>query len=52
MSAADICEALIPVMPTLSVDGLTGAGMTWDASGAVSKSPKGMVIQNGAYVGM
>lgn len=50
MSAADICEALIPVMPTLSVDGLTGAGMTWDASGAVSKAPMAVVIENGAYV--
>ena len=29
-----------------------GAGITWDATGAVSKSPKGMVIQDGAYVGM
>jgi len=27
-----------------------GAGITWDSTGAVSKSPKGMVIQNGAYV--
>jgi len=26
--------------------------MTWDETGAVSKSPKGMVIKNGAYVGM
>ena len=33
-------------------NGLTGEGMTWDATGAVSKSPKGMVIQNGVYVGM
>ena len=31
---------------------LTGEGMTWDETGAVSKSPKGMVIKNGAYVGM
>lgn len=32
--------------------GLTGDNMTWDASGAVTKSPKGMVIQDGAYVGL
>ena len=32
--------------------GLTGENMTWTADGAVSKTPKGMVIQNGAYVGM
>ena len=41
MSSTDICEAVVAVMPTLSVDGLTGVGMTWDASGAVSKKPHG-----------
>ncbi len=35
-----------------SFDGLTGEGMTWDETGAVTKSPKGMVIENGAYVGL
>jgi len=35
-----------------SFNGLTGEGMTWDETGAVSKSPKGMVIENGAYVGL
>ena len=29
-----------------------GEGITWDSTGAVSKAPKGMVIENGAYVGM
>ena len=54
MSAADICEALIEVFPTITFNGLTGdgEGITWDASGAVSKAPKGMIIENGAYVGM
>ncbi len=33
-------------------NGLTGENMTWDTTGAVSKSPKGMVIENGVYVGM
>ena len=50
MSAADICEALVGVMTTISVDGLTGQGMTWDASGAVSKAPRAVVIENGTYV--
>lgn len=50
MSAADICEALVGVMPSISVDGLTGAGMTWDASGAVSKAPMAVIIENGTYV--
>ena len=52
MSAQDICEKLVEVFPTISFDGLTGEGMTWDATGAVSKSPKGMIINDGAYVGM
>ncbi len=52
MSAADICEKLVAVFPTITFDGLTGDGMTWAATGEVSKSPKGMVIQSGAYIGM
>ncbi len=50
MSAADICEAMIKVMPTISVDGLTGQGMTWSASGEVSKAPMAVVIRDGVYV--
>ena len=52
MSAQDLCELMVATFPTITFDGLTGEGMTWDATGAVSKSPKGMVIENGAYVGM
>ena len=54
MSAADINAKLKETFPTITFTGLTGdgAGITWDATGAVSKSPKGMVIQNGVYVGM
>jgi branched-chain amino acid transport system substrate-binding protein len=52
MSAEEICEALKGVMTTISVDGLTGEGMTWNAAGEPSKSPKAVVIQDGAYVGM
>lgn len=52
MSAADICAAMTAAMPGISVDGVTGEGMTWDASGAVSKAPKAMVIENGAYKAM
>ena len=52
MSTEEICDALIAVMPTLSVTGLTSAGseMTWDASGAVSKDPTAVIIENGTYV--
>lgn len=52
MSASDICDKLMGEFTSMTFDGLTGEGMTWDATGAVTKSPKGMVIQNGAYVGM
>lgn len=54
MSAEDLCAKMIETFPTMTFDGLTGdeQGITWDTTGAVSKSPKGMVIQNGAYVGM
>ena len=54
MSNEELCDALIATFPTITLTGLTGdgAGITWDASGEVSKSPKGIVIENGAYVGM
>ena len=54
MSAADINAKLKETFPTITFTGLTGdgAGITWDSTGAVSKSPKGMVIKDGAYVGM
>lgn len=54
MSASDVCDKLIEVFTSadFSVDGLTGEGMTWSTTGEVSKSPKGMVIQDGVYVGM
>ena len=52
MSNEEICDALIEVMPTISVTGLTSAGseMTWDANGAVSKDPTAVIIENGTYV--
>ena len=50
MSSADICEAVVSVMTTISVDGLTGQGMTWSADGAVSKAPMAVVIKDGVYV--
>lgn len=50
MSAADICDALVKQFTTMSFNGLTGSGVTWKATGEVSKSPKAVVIKNGAYV--
>ncbi len=50
MSVSDLCEAVKAAMTTITVDGLTGEGMTWQATGEVSKAPKAMVIENGVYV--
>jgi len=50
MSSTDICEAVVGVMTTISVDGLTGKGMTWAATGEVSKAPMAVVIKDGVYV--
>jgi branched-chain amino acid transport system substrate-binding protein len=52
MSASDICDAMKTAMTEISLDGLTGTGMTWNAAGEPTKSPKAVVIQDGVYVGM
>ena len=52
MSASDICDAMKTAMTEITVDGLTGSGMTWSAEGEPSKSPKAVVIDGGVYVGM
>lgn len=49
MSISDICEALKVAMTQISVDGLTGAGMTWVATGEVNKAPLAVVIKDGEY---
>ena len=52
MTAEELCALMMEQFTTMTFDGLTGEGMTWSAEGTVTKSPKGMVIQNGAYVGL
>lgn len=52
MSVADIGSALEAAMTEISVDGLTGDSMTWQATGEVSKAPKAVVIKDGAYSAM
>lgn len=49
-SVSDICEALKTAITEITVDGVTGDGMTWAATGEVSKAPKAMVIKDGVYV--
>lgn len=50
MSASDISDGLTKAMTEISFDGLTGANMTWTASGEVNKAPMAVVIQDGQYV--
>lgn len=52
MNASDICDAMKASMVKISIDGLTGAGMTWNASGEPNKEPKAVKIVNGAYTAM
>jgi len=49
MSISDICEAMKTAMTEISIDGLTGAGMTWNAAGEPNKAPKAVKIVNGVY---
>lgn len=48
-SVSDICDKLKAVMTEITVDGLTGEAMSWDADGAVNKAPKAMEIVDGNY---
>ncbi len=48
-SVSDICDKLKAAMTEISVDGLTGEAMSWEAGGAVNKEPKAMEIVNGNY---
>ena len=52
MSASDICDAMEVAMTEISIDGLTGEGMTWTADGEPNKEPKAVKIENGSYVSM
>ena len=65
MSVSDMCDALKAAMTEITVDGLTGEGMTWSADGEPSKAPKavkiaisdetdadGNTVKTGKYVAM
>ncbi len=41
MSAADLCTKMIEQFTSMTFDGLTGNGMTWNEQGQVTKSPEG-----------
>lgn len=52
MSVSEMGDALKAAMTQITVDGVTGAGMTWQATGEVNKAPMAVVIKDGAYSAM
>ena len=50
MSPAEINAIMVEQFTTMTFNGLTGSGMTWAATGEVSKAPMAVVIENGTYV--
>ena len=46
----ECCDLLIEAMQGLEIEGVTGT-MTWNATGAVTKTPTAVRIENGVYVG-
>lgn len=52
MDISAMCEAMKGAMPEITLDGLTGVGMTWDASGEPNKAPKAVQITDGVYTAM
>lgn len=54
MSTSEICDAVKAAMTEVTVQGITGGedGLTWEATGEVTKAPKAVKIVDGVYVGM
>ena len=52
MSVSDLCDAMKTAMTEITIDGLTGSGITWDESGEPSKEAKAVIITNGTYEAM
>lgn len=52
MSITEMCEAMKIGMTEITMDGLTGDGITWSADGEPSKAPKAVKIVNGVYTAM
>ena len=50
MEVAAIGDAMKVAMTEVSIDGVTGSGITWSANGEPSKEPKAVKIVNGEYV--
>lgn len=52
MDASAICDALKEAMTTISFDGITGKGISWEAGGEPNKDPLIIQIQNGEGVAL
>lgn len=52
MSVSDICDGMKEAILKVSVDGLTGEGMTWTEDGEPHKAPKAVKVTDGAYAAM
>ena len=53
MDYSEMCDKLMDAMTRIKIDGLTGVdGITWEKNGEPNKAPKGVKIENGAYVSM
>ncbi len=48
-SNEEICDAMIAQFTSMTYDGITGQGMTWDEDGFVDKPGSIVVIKDGAY---
>ena len=49
-STSDITAALVEQFTSMTFNGLTGTDVTWNKNGEVTKAPKAVIIQDGAYV--
>ena len=52
MSNEEINNLMIAQFTSMTFNGITGENMKWSKQGEVTKDPKGMIIQKGAYVGL
>lgn len=52
MGISEMSDAMKKGMVEITMDGLTGEGMTWSADGEPSKAPKAVKIKNGVYTAM
>lgn len=50
MSSSEMCDALTTAFTSMTFNGTTGEGQTWDENGMISKEPKVYIIESGAYV--